>query len=76
MTAHPNVGRVSCARCEVRFHPDRTDGVCPVCRTAPADLPDRPSPRLVIDDTRTAVVLFMSACNLLALAVLALVMLH
>ena len=76
MAADDADGRVPCVRCGIRFHPGRTDGACPVCRTVPEGMAPAGGARFAIEDTRTAIVLFMSACNLLALALLAVFLLH
>lgn len=62
-------GRIDCARCGVRYLPERTDGECPICReTAPGHSGRAEGDGL---DLRTTIVLGMSALNLLFLAVLA-----
>lgn len=73
----PDAERVTCRRCSVEYRADRTDGACPVCRVPAADDvlgPAAPS-RWAIEDTRSAVILGMSAVNFLFLDVIALALL-
>lgn len=69
------VERITCARCDVRYRPSRTDGECPICcESAPGHTGrgQRDDDEL---DLRAMIVVGMSAVNLLFLAALAMLFL-
>lgn len=69
------VQRVTCARCEVRYRPERTDGECPICREVAPGHEGRGQSADDGIDLRAMIVVGMSAVNLLFLAALAMLFL-
>lgn len=72
--AEREVERITCARCDVRYRPSRTDGECPVCREVAPGHSGRDSEEGL--DLRGMIVVGMSALNLLFLAALAMLFLR